>query len=122
MPIHKSLFLFAFSVTAVAQTENQPPIVLIHDATHELRSGTFVEAQAETSTTYLWSVPASDVSNTLNYVPIDQMQPAEYYLYLVADDGVNEPVLAITPSAVAVGTLATAVEDQGWAAIKSQSR
>ncbi|HJN29855.1 MAG TPA: hypothetical protein QF604_18270 [Candidatus Latescibacteria bacterium] len=122
MPIRKSLFLFAFAVTAVAQAENQPPIVLIHDATHELGSGTFVETEAETSTTYLWSVPASDVSNTLNYVPIDRMQPAEYYLYLVADDGVNEPVLAITPSAVAVGTLATAVEDQGWAGIKSQSR
>ena len=120
MPIRKSLFLFAFSVTAVAQVENQPPIVLIHDATHELGSGTFVETEAETSTTYLWSVPASDVSNTLNYVPIDRMQPAEYYLYLVADDGVNEPVLAITPSAVAVGTLATAVEDQGLAAIKSR--
>ena len=175
MPIRKSLFLFAFSVTAVAQAENQPPIVLIHDAaatdagdvsvvyslfdaeedasaltyglyvypnsrlasagdirtfatlivdqndaTHELGSGTFVETEAETSTTYLWSVPASDVSNTLNYVPIDRMQPAEYYLYLVADDGVNEPVLAITPSAVAVGTLATAVGDQGWAAIKSR--
>ena len=32
MPIGKSMFLFAFSVTAVAQAENQPPIVLIHDA------------------------------------------------------------------------------------------
>ena len=32
MPIRKSLFLFAFSLTAVAQAENQPPIVLIHDA------------------------------------------------------------------------------------------
>ncbi|MFC1526288.1 hypothetical protein ACFL6X_05690 [Candidatus Latescibacterota bacterium] len=93
------------------------------DATHELGKGEFVEGQTdEEVSVYTWGDPGVATMNTLGYAPLSRIAPGYYYLYLVADDGHNDPVVDILESPVRLGRVPTAVTGATWGQAKSSGR
>lgn len=94
------------------------------DVTADDGSHTFIEtADARTTARYLWTSDQAR-ANRLGFVMFNQVPAGDYYLYLLADDGVNDPVIRVSEQAVRILSpgVATAITDRGWAAVKQDLR
>jgi len=62
-----------------------------------LGTGDFTEGSSETANLiYTWDDPGVDYQNTYGWAAITKMLDGNYYVYLVADDGTNRPVIAVS--------------------------
>ena len=87
-------------------------------------SGDFAESRSETDVqTYTWGDPGRDLI-PLGFAPLKFVLEGEYYLYLVADDGINEPVFTVSTQPVRVdrSTPGTAVAEITWGEVKAGLR
>ena len=96
------------------------------DIAHPEGSGDLGEgASAEDVQTYTWGMPNLTMRNQGSFAPAPLVLPGEYYLYLVADDGVNEAVFTVSDFKIHVQHAplnGTAVSAQTWSVIKMDSR
>lgn len=72
--------------------------------------------------TYTWGDTPRALQNQAGFAPAPKVLPGSYYLYLVADDGVNAPVFTVSDFQVTVAHAPTAVEGASWAKVKEQLR
>jgi hypothetical protein len=91
------------------------------DLTYVEGTGDFTEGTAADDVQeYTWDDPGIALSNQ-GFAPADKILPGDYYVYLVVDDGVNAPVIAVSDYVVRVNDLvATAVESSSWGQIKTK--
>jgi hypothetical protein len=73
-------------------------IVDQRDVTGTTASNDFLEGSGQT---YTWDDPSLALKDSL-FASIQRTQSGDYYIYLVADDGKNPPVFAVSPGAVSV--------------------
>ena len=52
--------------------------------------------------TYTWDDPPSALVSSALFASILKVKSGDYYIYIVADDGTNEPVFAVSPGAVSL--------------------
>ena len=87
-------------------------------------SGDFAESRSETDVQiYTWGTPGRDLI-PLGFAPLKFVLEGNFYLYLVADDGVNAPVFTVSAQPVRVdrSTPATAVAEITWGEVKAGRR
>ena len=93
------------------------------DITLDIGTGDFAESgSVEDVQTYTWDDPGPGLQNH-GFAPTTKIFAGNYYLYLVADDGVNEPVFAVSDFVVTVDhEAATAVSLTNWGQVKREVR
>lgn len=91
--------------------------VLLDVGLGDLSEGT----AADDVQTYTWGDAPRALQNQ-GFAPATQILPGSYYLYLVADDGVNAPVFTVSDFQVTVAHVPTAVQGASWALVKEQMR
>jgi len=78
-------------------------------------------ASADDVQTYTWGDTPRALQNQ-GFAPATKILPGSYYLYLVADDGVNAPVFTVSDFQVTVAHAPTAVQGVSWALVKERTR
>ena len=73
-------------------------IVDQRDVTSAAGTNDFIEGSGQT---YTWDDPTAALKDML-FASIERAQSGDYYVYLVADDGKNPPVFAVSPGAVSI--------------------
>jgi hypothetical protein len=70
--------------------------------------------------TYTWDDPGPGL-RPLGFAALNRLLDGSYYLYLVADDGINAPVFAVSAAPVRIdrSAPATAVKQATWAEVKT---
>lgn len=93
------------------------------DVTLDIGSGNFREGDsAEEVLPYVWGEPGVALQKQ-GFAPITKVFDGEYFLYLVADDGVNEPVFSVAgPVRIDHSQAATGVAQESWGRVKAALR
>jgi len=66
-------------------------------------TGDFVEGTSSSNVQlYAWDDPGVTLQNAYNYAPITKSRDGLYYVYVVADDGSNPPVFAVSDGALRI--------------------
>jgi hypothetical protein len=102
-----------------------------HDVTLEAGSGDFTEGDSvDDVQTYTWG--AADVSlQAMGFASTQKVLPGSMFIYLLADDAVNEPVYSVSDFVVVfdvngIDTIerlgVTSVDPKAWGTIKSGDR
>ncbi len=84
-------------------------------------TGDFAEGQSGADLqTYTWDDPGPELRGR-GFAALNRVMEGNFYLYLVADDGVNEPVFSVSAEPVHINRSApvTAVSSIGWAQVKT---
>lgn len=87
-------------------------------------TGDFAESLSDADVqTYTWDDPGPDL-RAWGFAALNRLLDGSYYLYLVADDGVNEPVFTVSLSPVRIdrSAPATAISEHTWAEVKAGGR
>jgi hypothetical protein len=92
--------------------------VLLDVGQGDLSEGTAVDDVQ----TYTWGDAPTVLQNQAGFAPATKVLPGSYYLYLVAEDGVNAPVFTVSDFQVTVAHAPTAVEGTSWAKVKELLR
>ncbi len=88
------------------------------DITQEVGTGDFVESTStEDMQDYTWGDPGGEL-RALGFAAVNKVLPITMWVYLVADDGANEPVFVVSDFTIAVNRSATAVESRTWGWVK----
>lgn len=88
------------------------------DVDPKIGTGDFTESTDLTDVQdYTWDDPGTTLANQ-GFAGAQHFLPGQYYLYLLADDGTNEPVMIVSEFAVAVARNATAVREISWGNVK----
>jgi hypothetical protein len=88
------------------------------DITQEVGTGDFVESTStEDMQDYTWGDPGGEL-RALGFAAVNKVLPMTMWVYLVADDGANEPVFVVSDFTIAVNRSATAVESRTWGWVK----
>ena len=90
------------------------------DLDPEIGTGDFAESTGPADVQqYTWDDPGSALQNRAGWAPGSQVISGKYFVYLVADDSTNEPVMAVSDFSVTVTHNATAVGDVSWGQVKT---
>ena len=94
------------------------------DVTLDIGSGNFREGDsAEDVRLYTWGEPGLALQNRGGFAPITKVFDGEYFLYLVANDGVNEPVFSVAgPVRIDHSEAATGIAQESWGGVKAALR
>lgn len=87
-------------------------------------TGDFAESTNSTDLqSYTWDDPGPDLRG-IGFAALNRTMDGNFYLYLVADDGVNEPVFTVSAAPVRIDRSApvTAVNQRTWAEVKAGQR
>ena len=68
--------------------------------------------------TFTWRQTLDPQLRNWGFVPLALVLPGSYYIYLVADDGTNQPVFAVSPAPISIGDRPTALPATSWGTIK----
>ena len=72
-------------------------------ATSNPGTGDFIESTSSSNVQlYAWDDPGVSLQNAFNWAPITKERDGLYYIYVVADDGSNPPVFAVSDGAMRV--------------------
>ena len=89
------------------------------DLDPEIGTGDFAESEGDDDVQdYTWDDPGTELRNW-GFAPASAFFPGQYYLYLVAGDADNEPVMTVSEFAVQVTRDATAVDQLTWGRVKA---
>ena len=86
----------------------------------QLGTGDFVESSStEDMQDYTWGDPGTGL-RALGFAAVNKVLPMTMWVYLVADDGANEPVFAVSDFTIADNRSTTAVESRTWGWVKGE--
>ena len=92
------------------------------DVTHSAGTGDFNESSSTTNIQdYSWDDPGQEL-RAQGFMPPSAVFAGQYFLYLVADDGVNEPVFTVSDSPFDMPSPPTAVEVHTWGEVKHEAQ
>lgn len=103
----EDVFVFA---TMIADQQDLDP---------KIGTGDFAESTADDDVQdYTWGDPGPSL-RTRGFAPAPAFFPGEYFLYLVASDGDNEPIMDVSDFAITVARTPTAVDQLSWGQVKA---
>ena len=95
-------------------------IVDERDAVDDMGTGKFVEGtSADNERAFIWTEPSVAVQIFFGYAAPSSFPPADFYVYIVADDGNNDPVVGVSSVPLRIGGAPTSVGSATWAQVKS---
>ena len=90
------------------------------DLDPEIGTGDFAESTGPANRQdYTWGDPGVSLRNQGGWAGAHQVFPGQYYVYLLADDGTNEPVMTVSDFALTVDHTATAINEITWGMVKT---